>query len=208
MDQKETQLVGCLHRKVVDRKFHERDIIALLILLRRQTEENSPLRELCDYIAHRDKDRGPIRDYVKHVLDYCKALRSKQSATLAVDVVHTPKSFRSSMNEVLRKYGLSTFDEATANDVLACIMSILQEVRLFHKKKDIGRLRLLCFKTDLWLYGEIQEPRKKAYVRFPALIVPNRYCAIPKSYREFSGVVVAKCVRRQLRLYVNGKKVP
>jgi hypothetical protein len=58
MDAKEASLVADLHERVVNRLFHERDVLALLILLRDHAPKASPVRQLSDFIAHREKDRS------------------------------------------------------------------------------------------------------------------------------------------------------
>src|SRR5262245_13816243 len=61
MDAKEFRLVSELHTRISRATFHERDVLALLILMRPRTDDNSPARELSDFVAHREKDRGALQ---------------------------------------------------------------------------------------------------------------------------------------------------
>jgi hypothetical protein len=74
MDSKERFLVDELCRRITQQIFHERDILALLILLRGHSAAKSPVRELADFIAHREKTLGKIKEYVQHVVAYGQAL--------------------------------------------------------------------------------------------------------------------------------------
>jgi hypothetical protein len=207
MDAKEKILVDDLHRCVATRAFHERDILSLLILLREHAARASPVRELSDFVAHREKDRGSLKTYVHHVVKYGEALIQKTSASLKIEVVHSADDFCQSLNDVLRKFDLSSLTKDVSDDVLACIMSLLQDVRVFHNRREIGRLGLGRFNKELWLCAAIVMPPKNVHVVFPALIVPNRYCSSGdvEQLGVFSGLVEARCTAGKLRLYVDGR---
>lgn len=130
MDAKEAALVHQLHQRVVARAFHERDILALLILLREHAPKTSPVRELADFVAHREKDRGSLKTYVHHAVRYGEALVNGTAASLKIEVVHTRDAFRKSLNDVLGHFRLAEFLVELSDDVLACVMSLLQDVRL------------------------------------------------------------------------------
>lgn len=208
MDAKEQVLIGDLYGRIKTHTFHERDVLAFLILLRPHSVPGSPVRELSDFVAHREKDRGSLKTYVHHVVAYGEALVTKKAAQLKIDVVHSTVAFRDSLNIALEKFKLAPLESDVTNDVLACVMSLLQDVRVFHKGAEIGRLGLGRFKKELWLCGAIRMPGpKQAQVVFPTLIVANRYCSSgeEKKLGVFSGLVEARCTKGRLRLYVGGK---
>jgi hypothetical protein len=68
MDSKERLLVDELCRRITQQIFHERDVLALLILLRGHSAAKAPVRELADFIAHREKDLRALQKYVQHVV--------------------------------------------------------------------------------------------------------------------------------------------
>jgi hypothetical protein len=209
MDAKEQGLVGDLYRRVKVHTFHERDVLALLILLRPHASAGSPVRELSDFVAHREKDRGSLKTYVHHVVAYGEALVKKTAAQLKIDVVHSADAFRESLNIALAQFQLAPLARDVTDDVLACVMSLLQDVRLFHKQREIGRLGLGRLKKELWLAAVIPMPGpKQVHVVFPALIVANNYCSSGKEKKlgAFAGLVEARCTKGRLRLYVRGKE--
>jgi hypothetical protein len=210
MDAKEQCLIGDLYRHVKEHTFHERDVLALLILLRPHAAVGSPVRELSDFVAHREKDRGSLKTYVHHVVAYGEALVNKATAQLKIDVVHPAEAFRESLNVTLAQFKLAPLARNVTDDVLACVMSLLQDIRLFHNRTEIGRLSLVRIKKELWLVGVILMPGpKQVQVVFPALIVANNYCSSgeEKKLGAFSGLVEARCTKGRLRLYVGGKEV-
>ena len=205
MDAKEKLLVDGLSRRIIGRTFHERDVLALLILLREHAPTGSPLRELADFIAHREKDRGSLQKYVRHVVAYGEALADGSVAHLKIDPVYTASGFRDSLNTVLDSFSIARLSTESADDVLACTMSLLQDVRVIHEKREIGRLRLVRFDKDLWLCASVKMQPKEVQVVFPALIVPNRYCALGNAQNiEFGGLVEARCTKGGLRLFIDG----
>jgi len=208
MDSKEKFLVDELCRRITEQKFHERDVLALLILLRGHSAVESPVRELADFIAHREKDRGALKKYVQHVVAYGQALANGTAAQLKIDPVFTAAAFRDSLNSVLAGLSIRVFPKERTDDVLACTMSLLQDVRLIHEKREIGRLGLARLAGDLWLSGSVIMQPKGVQVVFPVLIVPNRYSAPGNAERlGFSGLVEARCTKEKLRLYVGGREV-
>lgn len=209
MDAKEQALVGNLYRRTKARTFNERDVLALLILLRPHAAAGSPVRELSDFVAHREKDRGSLKTYVHHVVAYGEALLKKTAAQLKIDVVHSARAFGDSLNLALAQFNLAPLAGDVTDDVLACVMSLLQDVRLFHNRVEIGRLGLGRLKKELWLVGVIVMPGPKpVQIVFPALIVANNYCSSgeEKQLGAFPGLVEARCTKGRLRLYVGGKE--
>jgi hypothetical protein len=83
MDAKEHLLAGDLYRRIRAHTFHERDVLAFLILLRPYSVAGSPVRELSNFVAHREKDRGSLKTYVHYVLTYGEAVvaKDRQEAT-------------------------------------------------------------------------------------------------------------------------------
>jgi len=201
VDTKEELLVGDLYRRIKAYKFHECDVLAFLILLRPHSVANSPVRELSDFIAHREKDRGTLKTYMHDVARYVR----KETQRVSTNRMHSATDFKYSLNATLIAFKLSPLDSNLTNDVLTCIVSLLQDVRLMHDGIEIGRLRLGRFrKNELWLAGSI--PPLHDLIA-PVLIVPNTYCSSHKMFGPFPSLVEAKCANGQLRLYLGGREV-
>ena len=205
MDAKEELLVRDLYRRVKTYKFHERDVLTLLILLRQHCGSNSPVRELSDFVAHRERDRGTLKTYMQAVPKYCEAVLANKAASVEIRAVHSNAAFGDSLNTTLAKFNLPPLSLEMTNDLLTCVLSLLQEVQLFHMGAKIGQLALGRFRKDLWLLGAITMPGpKKIPVIFPALVVPNKYCSPGEENKlgAFSGLVEAKCTKGRLWLWV------
>ena len=74
--------------------FDEREVLALLILLRPYSVAGAPVKELSDFVAHREKDRGSLKTYVQHVLTYCDAVVAQREGQVQIGVVHSVATFR------------------------------------------------------------------------------------------------------------------
>jgi hypothetical protein len=210
IDAKEQCLVSQLYHRICAGHFYEPDVAALLILLRRHAEKYSPVRELSDFIAHREKDRGTLKTYMDDVVRYIR----KRTQRVSTNPIHSATDFKYSLNATLIAFNLSPLDSNLTNDLLTCIMSLLQDVRLMHDGIEISRLQLGRFrKNELWLAGIARIPPVKTNtgivpaVIAPVLIVPNTYCSSQKTFGPFPGLVEAKCKNGQLRLYLGGRKV-
>lgn len=207
MDAKEHQLIGDLIQRICARTFHERDILALLILLRAHAPEKSPIREVGDFVAHREKDRGMLKTYMHQVVAFAEASINGTSAQIKIESVYSSRDFYESLNAVLTEFNISKVSIDVADDVLVCVMSVLQEVRLHHNNTVIGHLALCRFCKDLWLCGVVVMQPKQAHLIFPALILTNRYTSPVDSLAPFNGLVEAKCVDGSLQLFVGGEKI-
>jgi hypothetical protein len=205
MDAKEHQLVRDLARRLRNRTFHERDVLALLIVLREHTGPRSTLRELADFVAHREKDRGALQRYVKHVFDYLEALKKGTEARLRVATVHSPQEFCDSVNAALVKFDLVPLPRDVTDDAFVCVMSLLQEVRLIHNGSQIGGLSLGRLVNDLHLSGVVLTS-EGTRVAFPALIIENKYCPRTSEFESFKGIVEARCTGSKLHLYIGNQR--
>ncbi|MGE3979577.1 MAG: hypothetical protein AB7F94_18630 [Nitrospira sp.] len=209
MDAKEQNLVADLHQLITNHSFYERDILALLILLREHATDGSAVRELGDFVAHREKDRGALKKYVQHMNAFVEAAVKNGPAQMKVKPVYSSAEFRDSLNTSFARFGLPQVSPDLTDDVLICIMSLLQDVRIVHRREEIGHLLLSRFASELWLFAVVMEPIKKVPVLFPALTVPNRHCPVwdAQPLAAFSGLVEARFTEGRLRLSVNGDPI-
>jgi hypothetical protein len=64
VDSKEKALVKEIRGKIIRKKYDEIDILGLLVLLRGYSSEGSATFEFANFVAHRERDRGAIYDYL------------------------------------------------------------------------------------------------------------------------------------------------
>jgi hypothetical protein len=201
LDDKELSLISSLRRKIKEKDFHERDILALLLLLRQYSASHSPVYELANFINHREKVQGHIKDYLyeaKKTLDDAK--QKGAGRQLVFRELFTVKDVQNSFNSTFSQLDLEDLTLQDAEDVLLCIMSLLQDVRILHNDEEIGKLTLVRTKSEIQLRGNIRIQNED--FPFSPLIVPNHYCDGPRGEepQPFSGLVEARCINGALKL--------
>ncbi len=174
MDLKERQLISQLYRLLADQTFTERDIFALLILVRRHAPSGSAILEIANFVAHRERDKGQIQEFIQ------------QGSNEALDVGYAKIDFYShpvftegeivlSLNEVLKKLGFLPLYQRVGCDVVLCIFSLLQYVAFTSKRT--GELGTLLFGYDakvVYLLAVMQLPSGESQI-FPVLKCQNYY---------------------------------
>jgi len=203
MDAKEHAILNDLHALVRTRRFHERDVLALLILLRLHAPAGSAVRELGDFIAHREKDRGLL----KSALDRLKAfVQGSGERTLTVQPILTASALCASLNRIFGTSGLALFDDTDADDILVAAMCLLQDVQLVDASAPFGRLLLARTASELMLLGVVRladkQPRP-VEAAIPLIIVHRASPGIPPGDTPvpFNGIVEAKCVDGVVALF-------
>lgn len=173
MDDKELSLILALYKKVTSTDFNERDVFALLILLRPHSKAHTPVYEFANFIAHREKDRGHIRDYLHETKTKLENL-GKVSSILVIKPVFSVAEVGDSLNEVLGGIQLAPLTAKQVQVIVLCIISLLQHVRIVEKSGEVGRLVFGITKADVILLGRVAI-KDKVWAVFPALMVPNDY---------------------------------
>jgi len=167
MDAKEFSLIEYYHLKIEKNIFNENDVFSFLILIRQYAERATPTREIGDFIAHREKDRGYIKNYLYETKKKLEKV-GKTNVTIDIKPVFTFKEISKSINDVLLLLKLSTFSDDNIARIIICVISILQEVEIVDKAKDIigklkfrivpvviGMSQLVQNTTQIWLVGRV-----------------------------------------------------
>lgn len=177
MDAKESQLLDFYHSRIVKNLFDEKDVYMFLILLRDHAGKKSPVYEFGNFVAHREKDRGYIHEYVrdkKHIFDRF----GKIDASIVIKPVFSHDEIRKSFNDILKSLGKQELSNEIIKDITLCIIILLQDVRLVDKKsKQIGKLAVGISEGEVSLLGQISiiHGGSPVSILFPALSVPNDY---------------------------------
>lgn len=179
VDSKERALVKDIRLKIIRKEYDENDISQLLILLRRYSSRGSATREFADFIAHRERTEGVVYEYL---LDGTKQVNRALEKQPTRDPgpkfgsVFSSDDLKDSLNQVLSMMGIATLDDFDTNDILLCIMCLLQDVRIVQgqNKRVIGVFGLNYSDKYIQLYGTVPNiGTKKVGVGFPVLHVPN-----------------------------------
>ncbi len=179
MDAKEVSLIRRHRDRIATGEFGESDVFALLTLLRPLAAPGSPVHEFANFIAHREKDRGLIRDYLWRTKDFLDNL-GKVSGVMEIKPVFSRDQIGDSVNGIFRKIGLDGFSEGQIDQIVVCVISLLQDVRILDKKgQEMGVLLLACTAEELQLLGKVRVQDKVDSV-FPVLVAPNSYIPGPE----------------------------
>ncbi|AWQ16945.1 hypothetical protein C1N92_19745 [Bacillus velezensis] len=208
MDSKEKQLFYYYYEKFRNSTFEEYDVYAFLILIRRHCPDNRSISELADFIAHRDKSRGYIKEYLEELKDKFNKIYNnsvEKQMKIKVEEVFTFKEIKNGLNSVFKKFNLEELNIDIINDFLLCLLSILQDIKIYHKKKEIGKLSLGITSKKVVLVGSVKisrEQKEVIDVVFPVLSCKNNYKRIKKLDKFDSPYTFPKiiCVKR-----INGK---
>jgi hypothetical protein len=174
MDKKELWLISKLHEKIVQGTFTETDVLSLLILLREHVGKTSPIREFGDFIAHRAKDRGIIKD-----------LTSLMKRALSGEFDHEPRTIDlpaftleqvcDSFNKAFKPLGLSSIDLEVANKITVFIITLLQSVKIkLNENTPIFDFKVGISSSHIALLGEVEGISGNTY-RFPLIMALNQY---------------------------------
>lgn len=172
-DNKELLLASRLVSLVQNGQYSELDIHSLLVLLREHSRRDTALHEFANFVAHRQKDRGKIHQYLVSTKDMLDNL-GKKPGVIEIAPVYTAQELLESINEVLTSLNLQTLPPSCSDELLTCVMCLLQSIRLVHHGAEVGKLLLGATQSELQLLC-LTNVQNKADVVFPALIVPNRY---------------------------------
>ena len=140
MDAKEKELITIRYQRIFEEKFDEDDIYNFLILLRRFMNQDTPALEIAHFIAHRKRERGRFFKFLqKHrdISDRDGVLRKglENPPIFTVDEIGT------SFNGTLASLGFRPLDSSIFDDIVLCVMSLLQNVTFKSKRNgQLGRL--------------------------------------------------------------------
>lgn len=173
MDAKERSLVERAHATLASGSFTERDVLVLLMLLRRHAAPKSPVREFADFVAHRDKDRGILKDFLRGIQLALHADQSGSNRPVTFQVL-TNRDIHSVFNAVFASLGLNPIDEELANRIAVCIIALLQSVRIeTYQQQPVRGLSVEVSSDSIGLFGHSTIPAGHV-LRFPVLLAENR----------------------------------
>jgi len=178
MDSKEQFLIREIHSAIVSGSFDERDILALLILLRRHYKKGTPILEFGDFVAHRDKDKGVLKEFLDrlHVVLQGKTPADGKGAVFPIYEV---SEIRDSLNEAFRHLGHQIIDDKAANQITVCIISLLQSVSVDASDGEPARKLMVGITSDtVSLLGSGRTHRGHV-VELPVLVAQSDFDPFP-----------------------------
>ena len=168
-DQKERWLIARVCSTIAGGNFTECDVLTLLILLRRHAPPNSPAREFGDFIAHREKDRGILREYVDRAQ---RALRGETGAAVSLPVFSVLE-IGTAINDLLGSFDIEPFEGERVNQIAVCIITLLQTVVVRTPLgRQIGGFGVAMSSAHIVLMGHGTVPAGHIF-QYPLLIAEN-----------------------------------
>ena len=178
MDKKEQQLVDYYYNKFSERSFDEKDLYVFLMVVRELPNDIKVINELTDFIVHREKSTGYVKDYLEECKDIINNL-GKEKIRRKIENIFSFKEIRNGFNALFQQLGFEKLPLDIINDFIICIISLLQSVKIVSGSlhKEIGHLSFAASSKELFLMGNMTIKNQGRYmpITFPVLSVKNIY---------------------------------
>lgn len=177
MDKKERQLFDYYYTKFADRSFDEKDVLSFLLFIRVDAQDNKVMKELGDFIVHRENCTGFVKEFFKE----CKQIIDNlgKGRKQKIENLFSFKEIRNGFNAFFIDQGYEKMTPEVINDFILCIISLLQNVKLLsgNSHKEVGHLSFAASSKELFLMGNMKVLHKGRFipVTFPVLSVRNMY---------------------------------
>ena len=139
MDRKSEELICNIHERILSSHFDEIDIYSLLILLREYSIlnkdysitdwEHGYLHEICDFVAHRNRNKGFVLEEAKYIYKQCTTTGEFHFDTESkrrVVAGFSEDAIIHEINSIFEKLELCPIPKESENEIILCIISILQ----------------------------------------------------------------------------------
>jgi hypothetical protein len=182
MDIKEKSLLKFYYDKLIGNAFDEKDVYGFLPLIQNRSEEGSCIHELSDFVFKRDKHTGAVKEYLFATKKKFENI-GKTKAAIRIEDVFSFREIRNGINHVLEKYEMKPLENEKINDLITCLISLLQQITIWDEDREVGKLFFAISKKQIILMAEIevlQNFLKKRNAVFPVLTANNSYLDIKK----------------------------
>ncbi len=193
MDNKESVLIDRCLTSFYQNTFVEMDVYLLLILLRQHSKKNSIVFELANFVAHRERDRGMLHKYILETKLKAEKIGVESTTIVIKERFKTADLFKD-INQILLELEFLPLPNEISNEIMVCVISLLQDVKLVNNNKIIGHLVLAISKDEIELMGSVK-PKGKIYkttnikINFPVLKAENIFYT-PITKREIENTVL------------------
>lgn len=183
MDTKEQALLNGYYQKLMDNTFDEKDVYAFLLLIYNRNKEIRWINEMTDAVIHRDQHKGAIKEFLMETKRKFENL-GKTKQALRIEDVFSFKEIKNGMNKVLAEYQLPSLPNEKLNDLITCMISILQQMKIIdEQEREIGKLFFAVSSKQIILMAEMEVAQnflKKTNAVFPVLTTNNHYVDLKK----------------------------
>lgn len=142
---KETMVLQYYDKMFIERHFDEFDMIGFFIFIRSFIDKGdyADIYTICDTVAHRERDNGPIHDGVCGVIEnnYQTITQCKKELKGARGI--KTNSWNRQWYRLAQKLDLHISDEVI-NDISLCVVSMLQDTRIIENGNIIADLQIIA----------------------------------------------------------------
>lgn len=185
MDKKEQSLLNYYYSKLMNQTFDEKDVYPFLQLIGNRCKEIRSIHELTDFALRREQYTGFIKDYIFDMRKKFESL-GKTKTALRIEDVFSFKEIRNGVNKALEEGQLDGLSNGQINDIVTCLISILQQITIMDNDREIGKLFFAISHKQIILMAEIEVSQnmfKKTNAVFPVLTANNHYLDLKKQDR-------------------------
>jgi hypothetical protein len=179
MDQKQSSLLSELHQKITTGDFGETEVHSLWGLLRQDEPANvrSPVRDLGDFVGHRERDRGGVHEHIRLTRENFEKNVQQGGVLFTGQPAYSQKEVAEGLDKALARHNLAALQEWAHVAVQFVTLAMLQGVGLLDEKcVRFGGLGLGFTRRNVQLLAYV-ESTLKPHLRlvFPVLLVQNRW---------------------------------
>ncbi|WP_407855571.1 hypothetical protein [Enterococcus hailinensis] len=184
MDNKESLLIDQCLGSFYENIFVETDVYLLLILLRQHSKKSSIVFELANFVAHRERDRGNVHKYIFETKLKVEKIGT-ENTQIKISTMFDEHKLLKDINSILFELEKQTLSVEIADDLMLCVISLLQGVKLIKNNRVIGELKVSVSPTFFQLIGTIKPhggkfKDKNIDIVFPVLRTKNDWLKVIK----------------------------
>lgn len=167
------RLVECLYR-IKALNFNENDLRSLYLLLREKSDPNSYTKEIANFFAHPDRDRGLIHKSIELIVNGINSALNKRPYNFTVAPISHIEIMRD-LNREIWKHGIPGIHEERFDSVALVILVALQASSIDLSKSSKVSIHLFVFEDNEIALCAFKPsiPGSEKGVMFPIITMPN-----------------------------------
>lgn len=169
-DVTQKSIIAKINKKIQNSEFDEVDICTLLIMIRDLAPENRDyqktvwetgcLHEICDFIAHRKRNRGLIVEEANYIYKHSTTtgvLHTEIESKREVVSGLYEDAIISEINTIFKSLGLESIPDDNEQDIILCIIALLQMVEYRSSQGVVGYLYSAIYRDSIVLWSHTQD---------------------------------------------------
>lgn len=176
MDAKSREILKQYHTKFQARDFIELDVLGFLIHIRALLNKNTEIHEICDFVAHRNKDRGIAFDYFNKLNNLAKNSDAPIFNEIKRKGLYSPIKIKDELNAFFAKWELDELENIVIFEILECIISFMQHIIIKHNNQTVTKFSAFFDGSWIGLCGVLDS---KNTFKFNNLTITHGYHVIP-----------------------------